>query len=97
MQVHQLQEQVGALADSQASTDDKYTRVKQDNASLTNRIHMLEEHIRELEVRGEEKLEDEQRRNRELVQRREREKQLEVENYTIRGYFRDGELENGDI
>jgi Rab11 family-interacting protein 3/4 len=56
--VHQLQEQAGALAESQANTDDKYTRVKQENAALTNRIHMLEEHIRELEVRGEEKLEE---------------------------------------
>lgn len=28
----------------------RYTRVKQDNAALTARIHMLEEHIRELEV-----------------------------------------------
>jgi hypothetical protein len=28
----------------------RYTRVKQDNAALTARIHMLEEHIREIEV-----------------------------------------------
>jgi len=82
--VQQLQEQVGQLAESQATTDDRYTRVKQDNAALTARIHMLEEHIRELELRGEERLEEEQRRNRELLQRIEREKQLEVENYSIR-------------
>ena len=83
-QVQQLQEQVGQLAECQATTDDRYTRVKQDNAALTARIHMLEEHIRELEVRGEERLEDEQRRGRELVARVERERQLEVENYSIR-------------
>ena len=51
---------------------------------LTARIHMLEEHIREIEVRGEERLLEEQRRNKDLVQRLEREKQLEIENYTIR-------------
>jgi len=82
--VQQLQEQVGQLAESQATTDDRYTRVKQDNAALTARIHMLEEHIRELEVRGEERVEEEQRRSRELIQRLERERQLEVENYSIR-------------
>jgi hypothetical protein len=82
--VQQLQEQVAGLADSQAATDDRYTRVKQDNQALTARIHMLEEHIRELEVRGEERLEEEQRRGRELVARVERERQLEIENYSIR-------------
>jgi Rab11 family-interacting protein 3/4 len=45
---------------------------------------MLEEHIREIEVRGEERLLEEQRRNKDLVQRLEREKQLEIENYSIR-------------
>ena len=30
----------------------RYTRVKQENAALTARIHMLEEHIREIEVRS---------------------------------------------
>ena len=88
--------------------------MKQDNAALTARIHMLEEHIRELEVlylylvciciciylslylylylnqcttsnswllqvRGEERVEEEQRRSRELMQRVERERQLEVD------------------
>ncbi|XP_023332078.1 rab11 family-interacting protein 4 isoform X2 [Eurytemora carolleeae] len=82
--VQQLQEQVGILADNQATNDDRYTRVKQENAALTARIHMLEEHIRELEVRSEERLGEEQRRNRELLARLEREKQLELENYAIR-------------
>lgn len=82
--VQQLQEQVGILSENQATTDERYTRVKQDNTTLTARIHMLEEHIREIEVRGEERLEEEQRRNKDLVQRLEREKQLEIENYSIR-------------
>lgn len=82
--VQQLQEQVGMLSENQVTTDERYTRVKQDNTTLTARIHMLEEHIREIEVRGEERLEEEQRRNKDLVQRLEREKQLEIENYSIR-------------
>ena len=82
--VQQLQEQVGLLSENQAATDERYSRVKQDNTSLTARIHMLEEHIRELEVRGEERLAEEQRRNKELVARLEREKALELENCSIR-------------
>lgn len=45
---------------------------------------MLEEHIRELELRSEERLAEEQKRSRELLQRLEREKALEVENYQFR-------------
>ena len=48
------------------------------------RIHMLEENIREVEIRSEERLETERKRNREAIQRLDREKQLEIENYSIR-------------
>ena len=82
--VQHLQDQVGILSDNQAATDERYSRVKADNVQLTARIHVLEENIREIEMRGEERLEDEQRRNRDIIQRLEREKQLEIENYSIR-------------
>eukprot|EP00095_Tigriopus_kingsejongensis_P009223 maker-scaffold851_size88925-snap-gene-0.22 protein:Tk09223 transcript:maker-scaffold851_size88925-snap-gene-0.22-mRNA-1 annotation:"rab11 family-interacting protein 4" len=82
--VQMLQEQVGHLTENQASTDDKYSKVKQDNTSLISRIHMLEENIRELELRSDERLEEEQKRNRELLARLEREKHLEIENHTLR-------------
>jgi len=82
--VQQLQEQVGNLAESQATTDDRYSKVKQENALLTQKIHMLEENIREVEIRSEERLESERKRNREALQRLDREKQLEIENYSIR-------------
>ena len=45
---------------------------------------MLEEHIREVELQSQERLIDEQKRNKELLQRLEREKALELENYAIR-------------
>ena len=45
---------------------------------------MLEEQIRELEVRSDERLEDERKRSKEMLARLEREKQLEIENYAIR-------------
>ena len=82
--VRQLQDQVSCLSENQAANDERYSRVKADNVTLTAKIHILEENIREIEMRGEERLGEEQRRNRELIQRMEREKQLEIENYTIR-------------
>ena len=36
-QVQMLQEQVGHLAESQATTDDRYSKVKQENATLTQK------------------------------------------------------------
>ena len=45
---------------------------------------MLEEQIRELEVRSDERLEDERKRSKDMLARLEREKQLEIENYAIR-------------
>jgi hypothetical protein len=45
---------------------------------------MLEEQLRESELRAEERLQEEQKRHRELVARIEREKQLQIENCTMR-------------
>ena len=45
---------------------------------------MLEEQARELEGKGEERVEDEQKRNADLLTRIERIKNLEIENYVIR-------------
>ena len=82
--VRQLQDQVSVLTENQVVNDERYSRVKADNVTLTAKIHVLEENIREIEMRGEERLVEEQRRNRDMIQRLEREKQLEIENYTIR-------------
>ncbi|XP_063604178.1 rab11 family-interacting protein 3-like isoform X5 [Penaeus indicus] len=82
--VQMLQQQVGVLAENQVNSDDRFSRVKQDNAAYQARVVMLEEQLREAEMRHEERLAEEQRRNRELVTRIEREKQLTIENYTIK-------------
>merc|ERR1712029_386080 len=84
MGVQMLEKQVGHLAESQASTDDRYSKVKQENVALNQKVLMLEEHIQQIEVQAQEKVGDEQRRNRELMQRLEREKALELENYAIK-------------
>ena len=84
LQVQMLQQQVSVLADNQNNTDDRYTRAKQDSAALQARVHMLEEQLRESELRAEERLQEEQKRHREIMVRVEREKQLQIENCTIR-------------
>ncbi|KAK8774616.1 hypothetical protein V5799_010856 [Amblyomma americanum] len=78
-QVQQLQGQVAALSESLASNGDLYRRVKQENATLVHRIHNLEEQIRELEVRSEERAHEEERRLKDALSRQERESALELE------------------
>ncbi|XP_064095075.1 rab11 family-interacting protein 3-like isoform X2 [Macrobrachium nipponense] len=82
--VQMLQQQVGVLAENQVNSDDRFSRVKQDNAAYQARVVMLEEQLRETELRSEERQAEEQRRSRELINRIEREKQLTIENYTIK-------------
>ncbi|XP_055691808.1 rab11 family-interacting protein 3 isoform X3 [Lutzomyia longipalpis] len=79
-----LQRQVTNLADSQNNVEDITTRTKTEYAVLQARYHMLEEQLRECEMRAEERIAEEQRRNRELLARMEREAQLQTENCQIK-------------
>ncbi|XP_026478479.1 rab11 family-interacting protein 4A isoform X2 [Ctenocephalides felis] len=83
-QVQVLEQKVSYLADSQVDSDDRYSRVRADNAVLQARILMLEEQLREVELRSEERLREEQSRNRDLLTRAERESRLQSENCSIR-------------
>uniref|UniRef100_A0A8D8TSY6 Rab11 family-interacting protein 4A n=1 Tax=Cacopsylla melanoneura TaxID=428564 RepID=A0A8D8TSY6_9HEMI len=82
--VQMLQQQMSVLADNQTHTDERYSRVKQENAGLQARILMLEEQLRDVEIRAEERLAEEEKRHRELIGRVDREKILQVENCAIR-------------
>ncbi|XP_043204920.1 rab11 family-interacting protein 4-like isoform X2 [Amphibalanus amphitrite] len=82
--VHVLERQVTVLAENQNNNDDRYTRSKEENAALQARLIMLEEQLREVELRSAEQLDAEKRRHKELIQRLEREKALELENQSIR-------------
>ncbi|XP_059609078.1 rab11 family-interacting protein 3 isoform X4 [Phlebotomus argentipes] len=79
-QLELLQRQVTNLADTQNNVEDITTRTKTEYAVLQARYHMLEEQLRECEMRAEERIAEEQRRNRELLARMEREAQLQSEN-----------------
>ncbi|XP_055691804.1 rab11 family-interacting protein 3 isoform X2 [Lutzomyia longipalpis] len=83
-QLELLQRQVTNLADSQNNVEDITTRTKTEYAVLQARYHMLEEQLRECEMRAEERIAEEQRRNRELLARMEREAQLQTENCQIK-------------
>uniref|UniRef100_A0A182K4P0 Peptidase S1 domain-containing protein n=1 Tax=Anopheles christyi TaxID=43041 RepID=A0A182K4P0_9DIPT len=83
-QLEILQRQVTNLADTQSNVDDRTSRTKTEYAVLQARYHMLEEQLRETELRAEERLVEEQKRHRELLARVEREAKLQNENCQIR-------------
>lgn len=76
-----LQQQVTSLADN---SENKHARAKTETAVLQAKYHMMEEQLRETELRCEERLVDEQKRHRELLTRVERENVLKMENAQIR-------------
>lgn len=95
--VQVLERQVTLLADNQHNEDDRYTRSKQDNATLQARLIMMEEQLRDAEMRAADQLDSEQRRHKELMQRIEREKVLEIENQQIRTQGLEKELRHAEV
>ncbi|KAG1661479.1 Rab11 family-interacting protein 4A [Nymphon striatum] len=81
--IQYLQQQLNVLAEGQHSSDDKYSKVKQENSNLTSRLLSLEEQLKEIELKSEERLREEQKRTKEMMSKLEREKNLQIENYTI--------------
>ncbi|XP_031632523.1 rab11 family-interacting protein 4 isoform X9 [Contarinia nasturtii] len=90
-----LQRQVSTLADSQSNAEDRTSRTKTEHAVLQARYHMLEDQLREVEIRAEERLNEEQKRHRELLARVEREAILQNENCQIK--IRTIELETNNL
>lgn len=83
-QVEILQRQVSTLAATQTNADDQTTRTKTENAVLQARYYMLEEQLRECEMRSDQRLVEEQKSHRELLARMEREAELQAENFEIK-------------
>lgn len=95
LQLEILQRQVTNLADTQNNVDDIKSRTKADYAVLQARYHMLEEQLRDVELRAEERLAEEQKRHRDVLVRAERESKLQNENREIR--IRTCESENNSL
>lgn len=67
VKVEQLQRQVELLTETQVSQDDRYKRTRQENDDLLNRIHILEDQLREIEINSETRSRDEEKRFKEKM------------------------------
>eukprot|EP00090_Calanus_glacialis_P009582 TRINITY_DN17971_c0_g1_i1.p1 TRINITY_DN17971_c0_g1~~TRINITY_DN17971_c0_g1_i1.p1 ORF type:complete len:408 (-),score=146.41 TRINITY_DN17971_c0_g1_i1:22-1245(-) len=90
-----LQDQVGMLTEAQATDEERYTLVKQDNSTLSSRIFMLEEQLREAEEKSAASLKIEKKMNKEQIEKIERERQISHDNFSVR--IQRLEVENGEL
>jgi Rab11 family-interacting protein 3/4 len=81
-QVNKIHQTLAALEEHQL--DDRHVRLKQENAVLQERIHMLEESLHATEQRWKEKMRDERHRNKDLLVRVERERDLQCEALSLK-------------
>ncbi|CAG2104750.1 unnamed protein product [Medioppia subpectinata] len=90
--IQSLQEQVNYLSEGQISNEDKYTRVKQENANLLTKIHTLEEQLRDIEIQSDDRHNEEERRYKDVMARHDREKSQECDQYLNKIYGLQQEL-----
>uniref|UniRef100_A0A915PKN5 Rab11-FIP3/4 domain-containing protein n=1 Tax=Setaria digitata TaxID=48799 RepID=A0A915PKN5_9BILA len=83
-QVSSLSKKVNDLEEERMSSGEERARLRADNAVLTERVHILEEQLHAAEQRWKEKLTEEKSRNRDIISRMEREKQLEIESAALK-------------
>nr|XP_032823255.1 rab11 family-interacting protein 4 isoform X1 [Petromyzon marinus]XP_032823256.1 rab11 family-interacting protein 4 isoform X1 [Petromyzon marinus] len=74
-----LEKKVLELENDTVANCDLQSKLKQENLHLVHRIHELEEQLKDTEVRGEERLEEDARRHREQTTRLAREKNAQME------------------
>ncbi|KAK6013001.1 FIP domain protein [Ostertagia ostertagi] len=83
-QVTMISKKLSEMEEQQLHSNDERGRLRTENAVLTERVHVLEEQLLVAEQRFREQLQDEKNRTRELLQRIEREKQLENESLSLK-------------
>ncbi|OZC07521.1 FIP domain protein [Onchocerca flexuosa] len=66
------------------NSGEEKARLRADNAVLIERVHILEEQLQAAEQSWREKLSEEKSRNRDIISRMEREKQLEIESAALK-------------
>jgi len=86
IRVEQLQRQVEALSESQASQDERYKRTRQENDELLNRIHVLEDQLRELEIQSEARSREDEKRFKETMAKQMKLKSQECEQHLHTNY-----------
>ncbi|VDM47023.1 unnamed protein product [Toxocara canis] len=83
-QVSSLSKKVNDMEEERLTSSEERARLRTDNAVLTERVHILEEQMQAAEQRWKEKLSEEKARNRDIISRMEREKQLEIESCALK-------------
>ncbi|CAH1794886.1 unnamed protein product [Owenia fusiformis] len=78
-----LENQVVSLTENQQKNESKTSKLKDDNQFLVERVHMLEEQLTHVELKSQDRLEEEQKRNRDIMARQDREKDQEIEALTL--------------
>uniref|UniRef100_A0A183J3F2 FIP-RBD domain-containing protein n=1 Tax=Soboliphyme baturini TaxID=241478 RepID=A0A183J3F2_9BILA len=84
MQITKIRQQLLNLEENQGHNDDQYIRVKQDNAILRERVNQLEEQLQTSEQAWKQRLDEAERKNKEMLVRISRERQLEMEASALR-------------
>lgn len=67
IRIDQLQRQIESLTEIQTTQDERYKRSRQENDALLNRIHGLEDQVRELELNADSRSREEERRYKEAM------------------------------
>ncbi|NXE82659.1 RFIP3 protein, partial [Cochlearius cochlearius] len=79
-----LEKRVTELEKDTAANGEQHSRLKQENLQLVHRANALEEQLKEQELRADETLLEEIKKQRELLSKMEREKSIEIENLQAR-------------
>nr|XP_009940204.1 PREDICTED: rab11 family-interacting protein 3 [Opisthocomus hoazin] len=74
----------GELEKDTAANGEQHSRLKQENLQLVHRANALEEQLKEQELRADQTLLEEIKKQRELLSKMEREKSIEIENLQAR-------------
>ncbi|EYC08696.1 hypothetical protein Y032_0064g3483 [Ancylostoma ceylanicum] len=89
-----ISKKLSEMEEQQLHSNDERGRLRTENAVLTERVHVLEEQMLVAEQRYREQLQEEKNRTRELLQRMEREKQLETESLTLKYQMLEKDLQS---
>uniref|UniRef100_A0A8C6ZGE0 RAB11 family interacting protein 3 n=1 Tax=Nothoprocta perdicaria TaxID=30464 RepID=A0A8C6ZGE0_NOTPE len=94
-QVVFLEKRVTELEKDTAANGEQHSRLKQENLQLVHRANALEEQLKEQELRADQTLLEEIKKQRELLSKMEREKSIEIEN--LQGRLQQLDDENGEL
>ncbi|XP_039205851.1 rab11 family-interacting protein 3 isoform X2 [Crotalus tigris] len=90
-----LEKRVSELEKDTVANGEQQSRLKQENLQLVHRANALEEQLKEQEMKSDEILMEEIRKQRDLLSRMEREKSMEIENLQAQLHQLDNE--NGEL